>query len=340
MRRAAVVLGLIGIAATVAAQQPTFRSNTGAVVSIFATVIDRDNRLVPDLTQEDFEVLDNDKPQPLVLFENETQPITVVVMLDTSFSMTETSSCCKRRPNSSSSGCCPDDKAKVGAFNDKIEFSAHFTNDRDELIADLRDLDYGNGTRLFDAVAMSLDELEGIEGRRVLVSSPTAKIRRAARASGTVMERARNEEVMVYAIGLESEYFDGSRMVRIEAGRRLRRIAEETGGGYFELKKTSDLASTFTRVAQELHSQYVLGFVAPRLDNKVHKLTVRLKQPGMTARARRSYLASADDSSSDTLSARRTSSTRPRPPAARPRPIPPSRKTSIHARPITCLSLG
>jgi hypothetical protein len=73
MRRAAVLLGLIYAAATVAAQQPTFKSNTGAVVSIFATVTDRDNRLVPDLTREDFEVLDNDQPQPLVLFENETR---------------------------------------------------------------------------------------------------------------------------------------------------------------------------------------------------------------------------------------------------------------------------
>ena len=122
MRRAAVVLGLIGIAATVAAQQPTFRSNTGAVVSIFATVTDRDNRLVPDLTQEDFEVLDNDQPQPLVLFENETRPITVVVMLDTSFSMNGNIKLLKEAAEQFIIRLLPDDKAKVGAFNDKIEF--------------------------------------------------------------------------------------------------------------------------------------------------------------------------------------------------------------------------
>ena len=62
------------------------------------------------------------------------------------------------------------------------------------------------------------------------------------------------------------------------------------------LKKTSDLAPTFTRVAQELHSQYVLGFAPQQLDNRVHKLTVRVKQTGMTARARKSYLAAADRS--------------------------------------------
>jgi Ca-activated chloride channel homolog len=108
------------------------------------------------------------------------------------------------------------------------------------------------------------------------------------------MDRARDEEVMVYAIGLESNFFNGQRQVRSKPDGGLRKIAEETGGGYFELDKTSDLAPTFTRVAQELHSQYVLGFAPTDLDGREHKLTVRMKQPGMTARARRSYVADPD----------------------------------------------
>ena len=64
------------------------------------------------------------------------------------------------------------------------------------------------------------------------------------------------------------------------------------------LDKTSDLAPTFTRVAQELHSQYVMGFAPMQLDGKVHRLMVRMKPPGMTARARRSYLATVDRSTS------------------------------------------
>ena len=111
-----------------------------------------------------------------------------------------------------------------------------------------------------------------------------------------MLERARDEEVMIYAIGLESEYFNGARVVRRSRTAGCGKFAEETGGGYFELEKTSDLAPTFTRVAQELHSQYVLGFDATQLDGKVHKLTVRVKQPGMTARARKSYLASVGES--------------------------------------------
>ena len=81
--------------------------------------------------------------------------------------------------------------------------------------------------------------------------------------------------------------------MRASPDRGLRKIAEETGGGYFELKKTDDLGPTFTRVAQELHSQYVLGFSPESLDGKVHKLEVRVKKPGMTARARKTYLAAS-----------------------------------------------
>ena len=65
-------------------------------------------------------------------------------------------------------------------------------------------------------------------------------------------------------------------MIRTKPDRGLRKISDETGGGYFELKKSADLPSTFTRVAQELHSQYALGFEAKQLDGKVHKLAVRM----------------------------------------------------------------
>ena len=64
----------------------------------------------------------------------------------------------------------------------------------------------------------------------------------------------------------------------------------------FELKKTAELAPTFSRVAQELRSQYLIGFAPAALDGKVHKLEVRVNRPGMTVRARRSYLAAADRS--------------------------------------------
>ena len=288
----AFAAGALGLGATLTAQQPTFRAST-QVVSLFATVTDAQNRLVPELTKDDFTVLDNDKPQELLVFQSENQPITVVVMLDTSGSMTGSIALLKAAAEQFVTRLLPDDKAAVGAFNDKIELSANFSNDRDGLITEIRDLDFGNGTRLYDAINESLNQLRGIDGRRVILVFTDGDDTSSRVGRGTVMDRARAEEVMIYAIGLQSEFFDGARVVRSKPDSGLRRLADETGGGYFELKQTSDLGPTFTRVAQELHSQYVLGFEAQQLDGKVHKLTVKMKQVGMTARARRSYVASA-----------------------------------------------
>ncbi len=283
---------MVAVTAVVAAQQPTFRSST-QIVSLFATVTDGQNRLVPDLTQDDFQVYDNDKLQQLVVFESENQPITVVVMLDTSASMTGSIKLLKTAAEEFIIRLLPEDKAAVGAFNDKIELSAQFSNDRDQLITEVRDLDFGNGTRLYDGIAEGLNQLQGVEGRKVVLVFTDGDDTSSRVGRGNVLDRARAEEVMIYAIGLQSEYFDGVRTVRSRPDSGLRRLADETGGGYFELKQTADLGPTFTRVAQELHSQYALGFEAQQMDGKVHKLTVKMKQTGMTARARRSYVASA-----------------------------------------------
>ena len=74
----------------------------------------------------------------------------------------------------------------------------------------------------------------------------------------------------------------------------VRKLADETGGGYYLLKATADLNTTFTRIAQELHSQYVLGFTPAVLDGKVHKLVVTAKRPGAKTRARKTYIAILD----------------------------------------------
>jgi Ca-activated chloride channel family protein len=278
---------------TVLAQQPTFRTGT-RTVALYATVTDSQKRLVPDLAQEDFQIFDNDKPQPIELFVNEVQPITVVVMLDTSASMTGNLKLLEQAAEQFLLRMLPKDKGLVGAFNDKIEFSpATFTSDRDQLIKSLRDLDFGNPTRLYDAVAASMDRLQKIDGRRVVLVFTDGADTGSRADSGSVLEQARREEVMIYAVGLRSDYFNGSRQVRSKPDADLKRLAEETGGGYFELDQTSDLAPTFTRVAQELHSQYVLGFTPTVLDGKIHRLLVKAKT-GMTVRARRSYLAAAD----------------------------------------------
>ena len=273
--------------------QPIFKSSV-RTVPVYATVIDSSGRLVPELEQADFTVIDNGKPAEVALFSNESQPFTAVVMLDTSASMTANLKLLNRAAEQFLLRLLPVDKAQVGAFNDKIQLSGTFTNNRDELIGALNDLYFGNPTRLNDAIATSLDTLQGIEGRRVVLVFTDGEDTSSRIGFKTVLERARDEEVMVYSIGLESEYFNGMRVVRSRPSRDLRKISDETGGGYFELSKTADLAPTFTRVAQELRSQYLIGFAPVALDGKVHKLEVRVNKPGMTVRARKSYLAAPD----------------------------------------------
>ncbi len=288
------VAGAAAIAAAlsislVAQQGPTFKAGT-QVVSIFATVTDAQKRLVPDLTKDDFQVFDNEKPQPVVYFDNSIRPINVVVMLDTSGSMTLTIDLLKQAAEQFLLRLLPEDRGRVGAFNDKIQFNARWSNDRDQMITDAKNLDFGNGTRLWDAAGASLDELKNIDGRKVILLFTDGDDTESKMRLSAVIDRARAEEVMIYAIGLESKFLGTT--TKPDGG--LRKIAEETGGGYFELKRATDLAPTFTKVAQELHSQYVIGFAPTALDNKVHKLAVKMKQPGMTAQARRSYLAAGD----------------------------------------------
>src|SRR3954464_15892755 len=153
------------VSAVLAAQQPTFRAGT-QVVSLFVTVADAQKRLVPDLTPDDFQIFDNDKAQPVIYFDNSVRPINVVVMLDTSGSMTLTIDLLKQAAEQFLLGVLPDDKGGVGAFNDKIQFNARWSSDRDQMISDAKILDYGNGTRLWDAAAASLDELKNIDGRK------------------------------------------------------------------------------------------------------------------------------------------------------------------------------
>ncbi len=137
----------------------------------------------------------------------------------------------------------------------------------------------------------SIERLLPVDGRKVVLVFTDGDDTASKLGVGKVMDKAREKDVMVYAVGLQTEYFNGQQRVRSSPDRGLKRLAEDTGGGYFELKKTAELGETFTRVAQELHSQYVLGFSPETSDGKIHKLEVRVKKAGMNARARKTYMA-------------------------------------------------
>jgi Ca-activated chloride channel family protein len=294
--------GALAIALVAARQQSTvFRAGT-QTVPVFTTVVGPDGRLVTDLTKDDFEVYDDGRPQPITVFANEIQPISIVVMLDTSGSMTGNVRLLKDASVQLFTHLLPADKARVGNFGDRITVNPKFTNDENELIRWLwTDLVAGGPTPLWGAVNVGMTALEHVDGRRVVLVF-TDGYDASSREFVTlhdVIARAQSEEFMVYGIGLWSRGGPGGgrrgprgpMMHTVPPDPGLKELADETGGGYFELLDAENLGPTFARVAEELHRQYLIAFSAPRLDGKLHKLEVRVRQPLMTARARKSYVA-------------------------------------------------
>ena len=298
MRATLLTLAVVVPAATVLGQQPqapVFRSGV-ETVPIYATVVDADRRLVPDLQQEHFEIFDNKQPQPITLFRSDVQPISAVISIDTSGSMVRVIEFVQLSAESFVLRLLPGDRARIGSFDDKLMLMDTFTSNRDDLIRYLHTgMQFGNGTRLWDGLDQAVAALEKEPGRRVvLVLSDGQDEFSKTTNREAVLARAQKSDVMIYGIGLRTTYRGGpqGQMITGRPDARLKGLVAETGGGYFELSPTAELNATFSRVADELHRQYVLGFTPKALDGKVHELEVRVKVIGMTVRARKSYLAS------------------------------------------------
>jgi VWFA-related protein len=287
-----VVLALSAAPAAVSQQQPTFKSGT-RTVPVYATVFDTENRLVPGLDEGDFEIYDNGKKQVVTIFDNKPIPFSAALTLDSSISMEMNLPFMQEAAVQFVIRLAPDDRCIVGFFNSKINFSPELTNNRDSLMSYIRNnMTRGNSTRLWDGIDAAMDQLKDVTTRRVVVALTDGDdLGASSHSYGEILERAQHEDVMLYTVGIESRYHNGERWTVSRPGGSFRRLASETGGGFFQLDKTAELNSTFTRVVQELHSQYVLGFSPQVLDGKSHKLEVRLTKPTLKARARASYVA-------------------------------------------------
>src|SRR5256885_1461248 len=129
---AAVGLCAIGTRATQPPQPPVFRGG-GDIVRVFATVTNRDGRLVTTLTREAFEVRDDGKPQPITQFDNTPQPIRLIVMLDVSGSMEGNLPLLRASAEQLFARLRPEDATRVGTFGHDIAISPTFTHDPGEL---------------------------------------------------------------------------------------------------------------------------------------------------------------------------------------------------------------
>jgi len=297
-------------------QAPTFKV-ASRTVAVFATVASADGRLVSDLPRSAFTILDNTKPQAITVFSNDIQPITVVMLLDRSGSMRANFTLVEKAAEHFVAAMLPTDKARIGSFANGVQVDPpDFTSDHDRLLRILRtDLQPDGPTPLWNAVDIGIRALAREQGRRVILvftdgGDNPGNLRSDNSSMRDVLTRAEELDVMIYAIGLEGRSGPagrggvGSRVDKPDGG--LLRIASATGGGYFELTSTDDLATTFSRVADELHHQYALGFTATVLDGKRHTLDVQVSGSGLTVRARKSYLA-VDDAGPPPLTSRAAS---------------------------------
>lgn len=302
----ACVFGVFGAAEQ---QQPVFRGGSD-VVRVFATVTDRDGRLVPNLTQDAFEVRDEGKPQPITQFDNSPQPIRLIVLLDVSGSMYGNLQLLRGAAAQLFARLRPDDVARVGSFGHEVTISPSFTHNADVLAAALPQAIAPDApTPLWRAVDKALDAFDQEDDRRKVIlvlsdgqDSGPMSFRERPMSQAGVIDRARRDSAMIYGIGMRSRRMQSRPP---EVGLRgleaalmedmpdpgLARVAEETGGGYTEIRYGQDLAAAFSAVADELHAQYLLGFAPPKRDGKVHDIDVRLNRGGMKPRARKNYVA-------------------------------------------------
>jgi len=310
MNRPVLCLSLVaGMVASGAGMQQTVFRGGSDVVRVFVTVMDKEDRLVTTLTQEQFEVRDEGKPQPIAVFDNTPQPIQLILMLDLSGSMQGNLNLLRVASAHLFEQLRPDDVAKVGTFGQDIAISPEFTNDGHALVASLPTEVPDGPTPLWRAIDEAMDAFDDESDRRrvVLVLSDgkdtsRTDFRREFVSQGDVDDRARNEDVMIYAVGLRSRSSfrpqPGIGSAGLQAALMadmpdpgLARVAIDSGGGYLELHPRDDLGEAFARVAAELHSQYLIGFLPPKRDGKVHDIDVKVSEKGLKPRARKSYVA-------------------------------------------------
>ena len=307
--RALVAASVVGLPVTVLSQQPVFRGS-GEAVRVFVTATDHDGRLVTTLTREDFEVRDNGTPQPLTIFDNSPQPIRLIVLLDVSGSMAGNLPLLRAAAAQLVPRLDPLDKARVGSFGREVTISPVFTRDAGELERALPEgIEPDAPTPLWRAVDEGLKAFDSDDpARRVILvlsdgkDSGPISFRQRWVSPVEIIDRAREADVMIYGVGMRSRPLEprmpgigtAGLMAALTADLPdpgLARVAEESGGGYTEIRAGQDLGAAFSAVVEELHSQYLLGFAPPKRDGKVHKVEVRIARKGVKPRARKSYTA-------------------------------------------------
>ena len=283
------------LAATAAfvVQAQTFRGSV-TTVEIPVTVTDSNNRLITGLTKDDFEVFEDGDPETVTQFSDKRTPVSVGILLDISDSMrgqpiVDARDALDRFLADLLEG---DDEAFVGAFNHLPRVLVPWTAPPARLAGRLDNERPTGGTAIYDAIAASASMF----GRRQRTRAAMIVISDGAdtasdRSLAQTRELLRRSDAFVYAIAIDS-----ASEQRVSTRVNPEALREITGpsGGYTEVVRTSaDLGPATQRIAEELNSQYTLGYATTRPpDGSWRTIRVRVRNHDYIARARRGYFAS------------------------------------------------
>jgi Ca-activated chloride channel family protein len=284
---AAIGTALLLLSVSAPAQSPRPRTPTFGtgieVIRLNLAVTDGRNRLVTGLSEDDFAVFEDGVRQELSFFTREALPLSVTLLLDCSASMQEKLPAAQEAAWRFLKTLGPEDRAQVAQFNDRITLLEDFTADHQALEAAIRATRASGTTVLYNAVYVSLKQL-GRQGspdaprRRAIVLLTDGEDTASVIGDDQVLELARQTDVGVYSISLRSDRpQDRDRIAFGQATHFLTALARDSGGEVYFPGALSELDGVYGRVAEELRSQYTLGYISrnSRRDGKWRQIVVR-----------------------------------------------------------------
>jgi VWFA-related protein len=256
------------------------------VINLAVSITDARNRYVTDLVQKDFAVFEDGVRQELTLFSHEKLPISLVMMIDCSASMDEKLRVAQDAAVGFVKTLGPQDLAQVVQFNDRRTALQEFTADQNLLETAIRRTEASGPTALHNALYVSLKELDKMKSarelrRRAIVLLSDGEDTASLVSDDQVMELARKSEIAIYSISLRpSRSQDRNRLAFSQAEHLLTALSQETGGQVHFPNSLSELDSVYARVAEELRTQYTIGYVSSnkRKDGKWRRIVVRVPE--------------------------------------------------------------
>jgi VWFA-related protein len=278
-------------------QQPSFRAGID-IVSLSVTVTDSSNRYVTDLDESAFLVFEDGVKQSLSFFSRREQPIALSLLLDSSASMEEHISTLQEAAGNFVKRLKPNDIAQVIDFDNRVEIRQTFTGNAGDLQQAISQLVAGGSTSLHNAIYIALKELRKVRAvseedvrRQALIVFSDGEDTSSLVSFEEVLDLAKRSETSIYAIALRDT--DSQTKGFREAEFIMRTLAQETGGRAFFPGRIEDLAGVYGQIADELASQYTMGYTSanPRRDGAWRRIVVQVSRPNVIPRAKRGYYA-------------------------------------------------